>query len=108
MDNIKVGEYARTLDGIIGEIIQKDKLGYYDTYYYVKTSNKIWKLSSKLIKSHSEFLIDLIEIGDFVNGVEVMSIHYEKGKYDFIGNIETILTREQYENNCYKEGESNG
>lgn len=31
MDNIKVGEYARNLNGVIGKIIEKDK---YRILYY--------------------------------------------------------------------------
>ena len=53
--------------------------------------------------------IDLIEVGDYVNGELVQDI---TGEYIRIGNIshnkswlsnniKTILTKEQFENNCY-------
>lgn len=63
----------------------------------------------------NKFPIDLIEVGDFVNG----SMVYEKGKaingekwvHTYGGHIlyeneiKTILTHEQYEQNCYKVGD---
>ena len=69
-----------------------------------------------IIASHN--LIDLIEVGDYVNGYlvrfvyrpngdETFRIEIEKdGLKDHIisnsNNIKSILTKEQYENNCYK------
>jgi tmRNA-binding protein len=68
---------------------------------------------------HSKNIIDLIEVGDYVNGSEVTSYYYvgkqkvlvinnEKITYEenenFISNlgIKTVLTKEQYEANSYK------
>lgn len=70
------------------------------------------------IVKHSKNLIDLIEIGDIVNGMEVLDIHKPRDLWEPIEirvdsrytnfilteDIKTILTHEQFENNCYKVG----
>ena len=69
----------------------------------------------KVVK-HSKQLIGVIECGDFVNGMEIL--HIEDNKLyvewnnefeEFTGflenkDIKTILTKEQFEANCYKVG----
>lgn len=102
---IEVNEYVRTKDGGIGKVIKTlsnrvflDNLGY--------------AVLIKDIVKHSKQLIDLIEVGDYVNGKYVAKIGQEKsGKYiiSLIGivdnqDIKTILTRESYMANCYKVG----
>ena len=67
------------------------------------------------IAKHSKQLIDLIETGDFVNGKLIYKIdkgknycylYYENGKTFVDYQIEEILTKEQYMENCFKvEGE---
>ena len=74
----------------------------------------------KIVK-HSKQLIDLIEVGDFVNGYRVENVINEEpcpsGKCVDIDSskdssectlweedIKTILTKEQYMANCYKVG----
>ena len=126
---IEVGEYIRTSRGIIGKIIRvefdeidkslkwyvflgKDKFGIEKEIYI----NKLY------IKNHSKEPIDLIEVGDYVNGREVKHIAMFEGfpdypKLIFVDekhlvpgetaenkDIETILTKEQYQANCYKVG----
>ena len=73
------------------------------------------------IVNHSKQPIDLIEVGDFVNGYRVISVDYDvtndttecieldlnsNYQYNFISirQIQTILTKEQYMANCYKVG----
>ena len=71
----------------------------------------------KIVK-HSKQLIDLIEIGDIVNGKEVLDIHKPRDLWEPIEirvdsrytnfilaeDIKTILTKESYMANCYKVG----
>lgn len=75
----------------------------------------------KIVK-HSKQLIDLIEVGDIVNGREVKHIAMFEGFPDYPklifvdethlipddtcenDEIRTILTKEQFEANCYKVG----
>lgn len=121
---IEVGEYVRTKIGVIGKVIKAlrnrvflDCLGY--------------AVQKKDIVKHSKQLIDLIEVGDIVNGMKVLDIKkivkdiepfktiYSKEKISicvFISeagayyidirdtDIKTILTKEQYLANCYKVG----
>ena len=107
MEEMKVGEYVRTTDGIIGIKVEYDngiKLKI-DEYSY-------WKPSPDSIVKHSPRLIDLIEVGDYVNGEKVINIDRVDSEYGIVkcsnGNhywnyeIKTILTKEQYKANCYE------
>ena len=118
---IEVGEYVRTNKGIISKINSGVDID------MVEFENAI---IGDVVK-HSKNIIDLIEVGDIVNGCKVGTICYEKKEgvehtinfelengqvyswkekfgeetHDFQLKIETILTHEQYEQNCYKVGE---
>ena len=132
MKEIEVGEYGRTNLGTIikfawlecergitddSKVILVDKM-YTSTkpYYYFK--------KHEIIVKHSKKLIDLIEVGDFVNGYRVISVDYDvtndttecieldlnsNYQYNFISirQIQTILTKESYMANCYKVGGEN-
>ena len=125
---IEVGEYGRTNYGKIIKfawiqhsngkrdeskviLINKDKLS--NDFYYFSIRESIVK--------HSKQLIDLIEVGDFVNGYRVENVINEEpcpsGKCVDIdsskdssectlweNDIQTILTKESYMANCYKVG----
>lgn len=111
-DKIEIGEYYRTKNGLIRKIktIKSGKRQF--TRTTVTLINGRHRLED--IVKHSKQLIDLIEVGDFVNGYQV---YLEEGKlsyelsehmppYEFIKNIkiETVLTHQQFEANCYKVG----
>lgn len=76
---------------------------------------------SDRVVSHSKNIVDLIQTGDFVNGSQVVDIvediqtgelhlemtynytNEEKGDCTIYNkDIKSILTKEQFENNCYK------
>lgn len=124
MEEIKVGEYLRTKEG---HIIRVDKntvifnLGYREQYIDMETTIYGFPYEEE-IANHSKQLIDVIEIGDFVNGYRVEDVINEgpcpSGKCVHIdsskdssectlwdNDIKTILTHEQYEKNCFKVGE---
>lgn len=117
---LKIGEYTR-INGKIGKVkdIVLNSNNYEDSGIYLENEKfvlgkeEIYKLKS------SYNIIDLIEEGDYVNGqlvyydeeseclgqnfVDADSNYYfesitKGGDY----KIKTILTKEQYENNCYK------
>lgn len=114
-----VGKYARTNKGdifIYANVVDEkgNKLDYImklvnggPIKYYLNKDEKIVK--------HSFNIIDLIEVGDYVNGFEVIetdtghevdsqivvSTPTYKEVYLLEQDIETILTKEQYESNCY-------
>ena len=109
-NKIEVNEYVRTKAGHIYKITNIDENG---LIYW----NKIqcgWSEQQleDIIVKHSKQLIDLVEVGDYVNGKYVAEIKgYENGKYilALIGiieeqDIQTILTKERYMANCYKVG----
>lgn len=108
-DKIEVNEYVRTRAGHIYKITNIDENG---LIYW----NKIqcgWSEQQleDIIVKHSKQLIDLIDFGDFVNGIKVV----EKGldKNDNVSSfsnghdevrakdIKAILTKEQMEANQY-------
>lgn len=123
MKEIEIGEYVKTKDGIIAQIKSIDyEAGIYrfDRIIYnndfgmkedVLYNNEMFK---KVIVKHSKQLIDLIEVGDFVNGEEVIEIRKINEKIYLMTDycpqnyiktdIKTILTKEQMEANCYKVG----
>lgn len=113
-DKIEVGEYVRLARNQgINKIID-----IYDKKYELETDIanewgeftcilEEYQLKDEII-NHSKQLIDLIEVGDFVNGMKILHIEDNKlyvewdNEFDeFTGflknkNIETILTKEQY------------
>lgn len=136
-DKIEVNEYVRLARNQgINKIID-----IYDKKYELETDIanewgeftcilEEYQLKDEII-NHSKHLIDLIEVGDFVNGYRVLAIkssiyenskriliyRNEREKYErwiyiqeYNGRIKTqddivvILTKEQYMANCYKVG----
>lgn len=119
MKEIEVNEYVRTNKGNIGKVVEI-RLGLnkntelYQNVYML--DNGLWTILDYIVK-HSKQLIDLIEVGDYVNGHRVVNeiwgeddnnLYFEieggVNKVQYIGekDIETILTKEQYQANCYK------
>ena len=86
-------------------------------YDYDVNGNKSSCKYNEIVK-HSKQLIDLIEVGDYVNGMEVLDIYKPRDLWEaieirvnsrytnftLVDEIETILTKEQYQANCYKVG----
>lgn len=121
--DIKVGEYIRTI-GIIGKLIriEKDKIDI-SLKWYVFLGKDEFGIEKELyvnkpyIEKHSKDIIDLIEVGDIVNKKEIIEVRKQNGKtylmtsycpIDFIkSEIKEILTKEQYNQNCYKIPERN-
>lgn len=125
MEEIKVGEYVRTKNKGIKRI---------DTIFENKTINKYgyeigseWdgKLYSTIkitdIVKHSRNIIDLIEVGDILklkNGEKwEVQEHQGNGNWlqlewenvddneDFLKKVDSIITKEQFEENSYKVGD---
>jgi hypothetical protein len=113
---IEVNEYVRTKNGEIHKVIEIKENRYitnFADYFYYRYDNNMGGFKSNIAK-HSKQLIDLIEEGDYVNGhlVEEVRIscfdssifvhEYEIELHE--NDIKTILTKEQFEANCYKVG----
>ena len=102
MKDIEVGDYVRTENGIIDKV---DALyGMIENTVYLKQQS-LWFNADYIVK-HSKHLIDLIQVGDYVNGelitdkwdTRISSIRSNFSEED----IKTILTHEQFETNCYE------
>ena len=111
MKDIEVGEYVRTKEGEIHKVIKIiEDDGDWDYYCYGNNAGYF----AMDIANHSKHLIDLIEVGDYVNGKEVIEIIEINEKIYLITDycpqnyiktdIKTILTKEQFDANCYKVG----
>lgn len=119
--DIKVGEYVRINDDFrlialgIGKIIRINQ----DTIYVKMNFELPFAFKIENIAKHSNNLIDLLEVGDYINGYKVISVDKDAPEnciecieldrnnayeYQFISskNIKSILTHEQFEANCYK------
>lgn len=110
---IEVNEYVRTKDGKIDKLINSN----FYMSIYVECEKGLYLIEN--IVKHSKQLIDLIEVGDIVNGMEVLDIHKPRDLWEPIEirvdsrytnfilaeDIKTILTKEIYMANCYKVGE---
>lgn len=112
MEEIEVGEYVRTKTGKLDKVINNN---YYMTQYIGCEKGLVAKAN---IVKHSKNIIDLIEVGDYVNGYKIdeitdwgVLVHKANGinksgfsipVAQYREDIETILTHEQYEQNCYK------
>ena len=112
MEKIECGMYVRTIDGFLWKPqkieIDEDDCCLFDDYYYFE--------ADQIIKA-SNNIIDLIEAGDYVNGLQV----YETGTFGHNGksfcrlygnvapfyeeDIKSIVTKETYESVEYKVNE---
>ena len=102
--NIEVGEYIRTKQGDIDKVILE---------YTGKCANpncSAKHISCKLnyydeedIVSHSKSIIDLLQVGDYLDGVRVSETFINNIKYlakDY--NNKSIVTKQQFSNMEYK------
>lgn len=116
MEEIKVGEYVRTKQGKIRQL-KSIVAQYYITDRLHINDNNQFKIED--IIKHSPNIIDLIEVGDYVNGERVIDIAQGEIKAIYTENIEqklalipktnkdikSIVTKQQMEAMEYKVGE---
>lgn len=117
MEELEVGEYIRTKDGIIAKITDIVKEYCIDCdedvfdLYNGPMMEIPWEHIKEYVIKHSKIISEVVEVGDYVNGKLIHKI--DKGQnycYLYYGNcktfvsyqIKTILTKEQYMQNCYK------
>lgn len=112
MSNVEVGEYIRFEDGKIVLVTQQLKV--FIDEHMSRNEKDLVEFLGKI--KHSKQLTDLIEEGDiveirtglhssfkcFVEDEEDLLLLEEKVKEFW--NIETILTKEQYMENCFEVG----
>ena len=123
---IKVGEYVRTKNGLIGKVNKIELAGsgvrfggeYLSETIIQFNDGKVYerRVKEKDVIKHRFNLIDLIEVGDYVNGNIVTDKYLFAGEKPVIEierndtnckclcekDIKSILTHESYEANAYK------
>ena len=100
---IEVGEYIRTKNGKIDKVINNNC---YMPQYIECEKSLLYKED---IVNHSKNIIDLIKVGDMVNGEKILDItgdyihtnETDHNRFYLAKHIKTILTKEQYQANCY-------
>ena len=100
---IEVGEYVRTKSGKIDKVINNN----YYMPQYIECEKGI--VDKENIVKHSKNIIDLIEVGDFVNRERILDItgdyihtnETDHNRFYLEKHIKTILTKEQMEANQY-------
>lgn len=121
--NLEVGMYVRIDKGKIGKIIYiKEKDDYPYSYVRITIDNERYTRTTRNVIKASHNPIDLIEVGDYVNGIRICYIddckdYMRQFYYDYedpsedIGHycedIKTIVTKEQFEKISYKVEEDN-
>ena len=106
--------YVRTKNGMIAKIIDKrdvsGSLHREEIVFILDNGNKLALHSQKVVKA-SHNIIDLIEVGDYINGEKVIlknDGYIEIGTTnDYIGFnneelVKSIVTKEQFESMSYK------
>ena len=111
---IEVGDYVRINNDFrlialgIGKVVGINK----DSIHVKMNFELPFSFKKENIANHSKQLIDLIEVGDYVNGIRILDItgdyvltaEYNCCKQRLNNKIKTILTKESYMANCYKVG----
>ena len=125
---MKVGDYVRTKQGIEKiKVVEENFIGDENCIFYA-TDNKEWNgayngkyngftnRNRTIIKSSTN-IIDLIEVGDYVNGHKVLDIAQAPKKVLYLNdisqkgallpreNIKSIVTKEQFSQMEYRIGE---
>lgn len=106
MGDIQVGEFIRTKYGDIGKYVIKQNID------FIETNNGYigFNIEEDIVK-HSKNIIDLIEIGDYVNGYKVDFIQNDEVVFNhnhprqiniFAEEIKSIVTKEQFNSVKYE------
>ena len=122
-NKLAVGMYVRTKEGTIHKIFKIDKMLKYKKEDRLIINKDDWFLVESDLFKASHSIIDLIEVGDYVNGYKVLRIEkdylfdyreeinilivqndevYEVAKKIYSDGIQSIVTKEQFENISYE------
>ena len=119
MEKINIGMYIRTKDGIIAKVDYIDD----NTIFFDKELYRIYGDSIDFLEKDdleriikvSYNIIDILDVGDYVNGREVVDIFYDVidvvmdvcvlGSIVYDNNeVKSVITHEQIEQIAYKVG----
>ncbi len=98
MEALEVNMYVRTKEGNIEKICAIE-----NEHIYTDDDYLSWYPSYKAFNKASHNIIDLIEVGDYVNGEKVSSIQYEGMGFEHIKCIQTICKFDSLDNQFYTE-----
>ncbi len=123
-EKFEVGEYVKTKNGEIAKIIEIAKSVTNKIIYCTDKDITINKVTINCLSNddladivkHSKNIIDLIEVGDYVNGYEVLDKYLFNGEKPVLetdgeetnckclcnSDIKSIVTKEQFESVEYK------
>lgn len=116
---LKEGMYVRTKKGMIAKIVSKENvsgsLHREEIVFILDNGNRLALHSQKVVKA-SNNIIDLIEVGDYVNGLLVVDKYYDYANKEWRlndrnglictdKNIKSIVTKETFESMEYKIGD---
>lgn len=117
---LEVGIYVRTKDGIIAKVdyIDDNTIFFDKDLYktYEDSINFLEKDNLERIVKASFDIINILEVGDYVNGLKITSVdktfegniliglgtNFGFSKFDNDYNITSIVTKEQFEKMAYK------
>ena len=121
---IRANEYIRTKDGVIAKVEEITNEDGTTVYWFDNTIHTIYcepidflfeNELEKYIAKHSDFLGELIEVGDYINGFIVEdkwedAEHFRFESCDYWHNIDDseircVVTKEQLEKMRYKVGD---
>ena len=122
---LKVGQFARLKSGYICKIININDFRETNMKYGVEANylKDVMFIGDDDVVKASYSIIDILEVGDYVNGHEVKDIDYafddialnlkksrivpyiDNIKNAYIDNIKSVITHEQMEQMEYKVGE---
>lgn len=125
METLSVGMYVRTKKGIakiIDRILEPDHYYFkmWVTDKFLEINDDTEYISEVDVLKASYNIIDILEVGDYVNGKQVIETYYksdEKWHLEIVDsrllthdelkhvNIQSIVTKEQFEQMAYKVGE---
>ena len=105
MEEIEIGEYVRTEKG---SILENTLEGHKSIIENIEKDEDYIREFGEIVK-HSKNIIDLLKVGDYVNGEKVIEVHADLG-YVFVNKetvlgtktfcdyqIESIVTKEKFE-----------
>ena len=96
MKEIKIGDYIRTQNGLIGKLEEINKEPTDETITYIVTDNFLGIIDE--IKKYSPNKLDLLEIGDLIRFKELRIFTYNFGTSFYNNYISEIHSKEELEN----------
>lgn len=111
---LKVGMYVRLVNDVEDIVVINKIANVFETTILTENDGSIYQgeYTKENVVKASYNIIDILEVGDYVNGKKVYSlgltigilntINFEDGTFTIAEDIKSIVTKEQFENMEYK------